>query len=161
MRVEELNQSVEPEAVDLAPLGLDVSFRPSSDSRAPCLATISSRLVRVDKVTEGRGLSTGAIESPKYTRNVGVAPRYSRRQSPTQGGRGQASNHLSQDPFFCRAQHNRWPKVQGGPIQKPSSVLFCELVEDCAPATRKQILRQDPQNDECPICRDYRGGSGE
>ncbi len=58
--MEELNQSVEPEAVDLAPLGL------------PCLATISSRLVRVDYFPEGRGLPTGEVESPKNTRNVGV-----------------------------------------------------------------------------------------
>ena len=50
--MEELNQSVEAEAVvDLVLLGLDVSFRPS-DSRAPCLA-ISSRVVWVDKVAEG------------------------------------------------------------------------------------------------------------
>jgi hypothetical protein len=130
--MEELNQSVEAEAVDLAPLGLDVSFCPS-DSRARCLA-ICSRVVQIKKVTEGRGLPTGEVESPKHARNVGI-----------RGGRllgspvvkvrlgAEEASYFSPDPIFGCAQHDRWPKVQGSPFQKPRSVLFRELIEDCAP----------------------------
>jgi hypothetical protein len=85
--MEELNQkSIEAEAVDLAPLGLDVSFRPS-DFRA-----ISSREIRVDKVAEGWGLSNGKVDSAKHARNVGVRGSRllgSSPVGPTQGGRGQ------------------------------------------------------------------------
>ena len=130
--MKELNQSIEAEAVDLAPLGLDVSFCPS-DSRAPCLA-IRSRVVQIDKVAEGRGLPTGEVVSPKHASNVGI--RGSRLLgSPVVKVRlgAEEASYLSPDPIFGCTQHDRWPKVQGGPFQKPRSVLFFVLVEDCAP----------------------------
>jgi hypothetical protein len=130
--MEELNQSVEAEAVDLSPLRLGVSFCPS-DSRAPCLLAISSRVVHIDKVAEGRGLPTGEVESPKHARNVGVRGRRLLGSPFVKVRLGaEEASHLSPDPIFGCVQYDRWPKVQGGPFQKPRSVLFRELVEDCA-----------------------------
>ena len=60
--------------------------------------------------------------------------------------RAEEASHLSPYPIFGCAQHDWWPKVQGGAFQKPRSVLFYELVEDCAPPpVNKLFLQQDPK----------------